>query len=366
MKLVFKLCISAVMVASVMGCSDGRSRSQASDGFKYLDTDPLKPWHALPEQKTEFTGVYQIPSREFQGAIGPDVDIRPPQQVFELIPGMRYQRTPETITVWMPGKGDSQRLSRAIENLVSEGALITRKMEDKGVETDWVKWSFEDDKPRIETRHYLNAIQDKTRYGFRLEMLGYKENGIEMAQPLPARLTKRYNALMSNMITTRYDVGLREEARVRAQEQINNISVSLGRDRSALPVIIARASYETFWARLPDILTFMGFSIEDRNHSQGLLTLTYTAKDEDFWREMGVTPLSFKRSKYNIQLGDLGNRTSLNVTEKDGKPVSEEALDIFSQALKASIYRLSQKQITEDKLNKNKTSETENQTSLSK
>lgn len=341
MKLVFKLCITAAMMTSLVGCSDGRSRSQASDGFQYLETNALSEWRSLPEQKTEFSGVYQIPSREFKGAIGPDLDIRPPQQVFELIPGMRYQRTPEAITVWMTGKEDAARLSKAIESLVSDGDLPALVMEEKGVETDWVKWSFEDDSPRIETRHSLRAMKDKDRFGFQIKMQGFKEEGIEMAEPFPPRLTKRYNALMSNMITTRYDVQLREEARLRAQNQINNISVSLGRDRSALPVIIARAPYEIFWERLPSILTFMGFTIEDRNHSQGLVTLSYQAHDSDFWEKMGVEPLSFKRSNYKIQLGDLGNRTSLNVTEKDGKPVGEKSLANFSEALKASIEHLS-------------------------
>ncbi len=337
MKRVFKLSLCAVLIAGVMGCSDSRSRSQASDGFQYLETSSLKTWTALPEQKPEFSGVYRIPENEYSGNIGDKVDIRPPLQVFELIPGMRFERLSNSITVWMPGKNDAQRLGMVIEQLVESGQIPTIKMEDDGVESDWIKWSLEDEKPRIETRHNLTPIKNSTNYGFKVEMLGFMQDGVEMASPLPPEILERYNTMMSNLITTNYDLELRALARLRARDSTKNIPISIGKDRSAMPVIIARAPYDAFWERLPEILIPLGFTIDERNNSQGVLKLSYSAPNEAHWKKTGIKPFVLERNNYIVQLGDLGNRTSLNVTNKDGKPISEELLKEFSFALEATL-----------------------------
>lgn len=41
---------------------------------------------------------------------------------------------------------------------------------------------------------------------------------------------------------------------------------------------------------------------------------------------MGLKPIDLEPGDYTFLFGDLGNRTSINVTDKDGKPVSENLL----------------------------------------
>ncbi|MEZ8144128.1 outer membrane assembly protein BamC [Enterovibrio norvegicus FF-454] len=338
MKPVFKLGLSVVLVASLAACSSADKRRQASDDFEYLDTSALSQWETLPDQQPEFSGAYRIPEREFDGPIGRDIDIRPPQQILELIPGARYEQDAEGVTVWMPRAEQAQRLWQTIEEMASLTQIPVRSASADSIETDWIVWTIEDDEEVIESRYILTPIEERARYGFRIEMVEWKRNG--EAENLRLASRERYNVQMTNLITARYDNDLREEARLKAQELVKNIPISLGKDRSGLPVIIARAPYDVFWERLPNILNELGFTIEDRNRSQGTLNVALKDQDDEFWQDLGVQPLQLERKNYSILLGDLGNRTSINVTDSAGKPVPEEQLASLNPALVAAVERL--------------------------
>ncbi|MCC4799016.1 outer membrane assembly protein BamC [Enterovibrio norvegicus] len=338
MKPVFKLGLCAVVVASLAACSSSESRRQASDDFEYLESAPLSEWQNLPDQQPEFSGAYTIPNRDFAGPTGRNIDIRPPQQILELIPGARYERDAKGVTVWMPREEQSERVWQTINTLIEENQIPVRTSSIDGVETDWLVWTLEDDDEVIESRYTVVPVSDRSRSGFRIDMIEWKRNG--QAEDVSVDMRDRYSAQMTNMITSRYDGDLREEARIRAAQLVKNIPISLGKDRSGLPVIIARAPYDVFWERLPAILGQLGMTVEDRNRSQGTLTVKYKAPDDEFWEEIGTKPLQLDRDNYDIQLGDLGNRTSINVTDSAGKPIAEEQLASLSPVLVAAVERL--------------------------
>ena len=72
---------------------------------------------------------------------------------------------------------------------------------------------------------------------------------------------------------------------------MNDIPVTLGKDRSGLDIVVARASYDVMWERLPIVLAEMGFSIEARNRSQGVIEVKYSPADDDYWKALGIPPL---------------------------------------------------------------------------
>jgi Uncharacterized lipoprotein len=108
MKPVFKLGLCAIMATSVVACSGGvEQRRQAKDDFGYLQTTPLSPWQTLPDQAPYFSTNYQIPTQDFNGEVGQNVDIRPPRQVLDLIPGARIQRDSRASPLRLPMKSNS-------------------------------------------------------------------------------------------------------------------------------------------------------------------------------------------------------------------------------------------------------------------
>ncbi|KGK12586.1 outer membrane protein assembly factor BamC, partial [Vibrio navarrensis] len=93
MKFSRQLVLSSLAVLVLTACSSSPTqRRQAKDDFTYLETADLQTWN-LPEGATaQFYPNFDIPQGNFSGGIGQEVDIRPPQQILELIPGARYER----------------------------------------------------------------------------------------------------------------------------------------------------------------------------------------------------------------------------------------------------------------------------------
>ncbi|KXF81237.1 outer membrane protein assembly factor BamC [Enterovibrio coralii] len=335
MKPVVKFGLSAVMVATLAACSGAETRRQASDDFEYLNAPAPTEWKTLPDQQPEFTGAYAIPQGNFDGPVGPRVDIRPPQQILELIPGARYERSGATVTVWVPREDQLARLWQTAQNMAKNGAFPVKASSAEAIETDWVNWAVNEDDDAIEGRYLLTQEESRGRHGLRIAMVDGRRS--DTGESLSTAASQRYATQMTNLVATSYDMEIREEARIRAQELVKNIPISLGKDRSGLPVIIARAPYDVFWERFPSILTELGFKIEERNRSQGTLEVDYSSPDELLWDKIGTERLDLPLRKFNIQLGDLGNRTSINFTNSDGKPVKEETLAELSTVLAAVI-----------------------------
>ncbi|MCG6282686.1 outer membrane protein assembly factor BamC, partial [Vibrio diabolicus] len=63
----------------------------------------------------------------------------------------------------------------------------------------------------------------------------------------------------------------------------------------------------------------------------------YASPDDEFWNEIGVKPMNLNSGTYTFLFGDLGNRTSINVTNSAGKPVEEELLKEMVPVLAAIV-----------------------------
>ncbi|MGY3570407.1 outer membrane protein assembly factor BamC [Vibrio paucivorans] len=325
MKFSNQLVISSLAVFVLSACSsDPSQRRQAKDDFEYLNTADMQEW-TLPEGVDVKTYPnYQIPEGEFSGGIGKEVDIRPPQQVLELIPGARAERQNSETTLWLLRKEEMDKVWQTTLTMLSERKINLLENSENRIETDWVSWVSEDEDVKIGSRYEMTRVEANNRYGFKISLIDWREGGKEM--PVSTTNKERYNALMTNLVTARYDLDLREEAQRKAQELVKTIPITMGTDRSGFPVIIARTPYNVLWPRLPEILNRMGFTIEGRNQSQGTITAKYAEPDSEFWEGVGVKPYDLQGLNYTFLFGDLGNRTSINITDVNGKPVEEQIL----------------------------------------
>ncbi|MFC5078406.1 Outer membrane protein assembly factor BamC precursor [Vibrio thalassae] len=325
MKFSRQLAVSSLAVMVLAACSsDPKTRREAKDDFNYLDAPPLKSW-TLPEDATpQFYPNYDIPKGDYSGGIGREVDIRPPQQVLELIPGARVERQGSDVTLWLLQKDEMDKVWSTVKTMLAEINVKALKESDDFIETNWVSWVSEDEDVEIGSRYDISRFEANNRYGFKMKLIDWREGG--EGKPVTRVNEERYNTLMTNLVTARYDRDLREEAARRAQELVKSIPISMGTDRSGLPVIIARTSYDVMWQEIPELLPKTGFTIEERNQSQGTVKAKYAAPDDDFWNEVGLKPIDLEPGEYTFLFGDLGNRTSINVTDKDGKPVAESLL----------------------------------------
>ncbi|EJV9414143.1 outer membrane protein assembly factor BamC [Vibrio vulnificus] len=338
MKFSRQLVLSSLAVFVLSACSGSATqRRQAKDDFAYLETPPLEQWQ-LPEGATpQFYPNYNIPQGEFTGGIGKQVDIRPPQQILELIPGARYERNQGEVTLWLIKQEEADEVWQTVKDMLAERQIPIDMQSDTHIETGWVTWRSEDEEMEIGSRYAIDRFEANNRHGFKINLIDWRE-GTEL-KPVTVTNKERYNVFMTNLVTSQYDQVKRDEAQRRAQELVKQIPITMGTDRSGFPVIIARTPYNVLWQRLPTILPQMGFTIDERNQSQGTIKAKYASPDDEFWNEIGVKPMDLKSGTYTFLFGDLGNRTSINVTDSSGKPVEEAFLKSMAPVLAAVVKK---------------------------
>ncbi len=338
MKFSRQLVLSSLAVFVLSACSGSATqRRQAKDDFAYLETPPLEQWQ-LPEGATpQFYPNYNIPQGEFTGGIGKQVDIRPPQQILELIPGARYERSQGEVTLWLIKQEEADEVWQTVKDMLAERQIPIDMQSDTHIETGWVTWRSEDEEMEIGSRYAIDRFEANNRHGFKINLIEWRE-GTEL-KPVTVTNKERYNVFMTNLVTSQYDQVKRDEAQRRAQELVKQIPITMGTDRSGFPVIIARTPYNVLWQRLPTILPQMGFTIDERNQSQGTIKAKYASPDDEFWNEIGVKPMEMKSGTYTFLFGDLGNRTSINVTDSSGKPIEEAFLKSMAPVLAAVVKK---------------------------
>lgn len=336
MKLSHQLVVSSLAVFVLSACSGSATqRRQAKNDFEYLNTPPLQEWNLPDDAEPQFYTNYDIPQGTFVGGIGSEVDIRPPKQVLELIPGARAERKQGETTLWLLREDELDKVWQTAKTMIAERDIALRSETDSRIETEWVSWVAEDEDVEIGSRYLIERVQANNRHGFKISLIDWREGGQEKSVTETNR--ERYNALMTNLVTARYDLDLREEAARKARELVKRIPVTMGSDRSGFPVIIARSEYNVLWQRLPRLLPEMGFTLESRNQSQGEIKAKYASPDDEFWNEVGVKPIDLPSGSYTFLFGDLGNRTSINITNSEGKPVEEELLKSLVPVLAAVV-----------------------------
>lgn len=103
--------------------------------------------------------------------------------------------------------------------MIAERKIPLRKQTDSMVETDWVDWVSEDEDVTIGSRYLMSMVETNNRYGFKISLIGWRENG--QVQTVSTTNKERYNAFMTNLVTTRYDSDVRAEAARRAQSWLS-------------------------------------------------------------------------------------------------------------------------------------------------
>ena len=334
MKFSRQLVLSSLAVFVLSACSSSPAeRRQARDDFSYIKTKEFEPWKVPEGADIRFYPNYNIPAGEFKGSIGKGVDIRPPRQVLELISGSRNELKDGEVTMWLLKSEDMDEVWKTVLEAMQEQDVALRENSSSRIETDWVGWEHADEDAVLKARYILERFKANRRYGLKIRMVEWQQDGKAYA---PDDFNRdRYTVAMTNMVMMKYDQKQREEAERKALLLVKQIPVSMGKDRNGLPVIIARAQYNIFWKRIADILPKLGFKLEDRNQSQGVIKTEYDAPDEEFWQGLGVPPLSLTGKGYTFQLGDMGNRTSIAINGYQDKAVDEEGLREISQALAA-------------------------------
>ncbi|MBK4765037.1 MAG: outer membrane protein assembly factor BamC [Pantoea sp. Brub] len=108
-------------------------------------------------------------------------------------------------------------------------------------------------------------------------------------------------------------------------------------DDNGLPILILNVPYNVIWKLLPIALHKMGITIINTNHVQGTLTIDCKKQHNIIWNMLNSTKLKFPCGKYQIQLGDLNNNSSMQVSHYKGYTLKEPLDKQFVLNLKNAL-----------------------------
>lgn len=335
-QLVFACNSLAVLVLTA--CSDSAlERHQAEDDFTYLNTKAFQQWR-LPEGAVpQFSSDYIIPQGHYAGHLGESVDIRAPEEVLELLAGMRTEIKQGVVLLEFSRPELAARVWEQLADFLRQNHVPFDKKDNSVIESGRVVWTPEDEHSSLSGQYRFTQRHRHNRTQIMIELINLEQSGESRMNDI--QLVERYSAMMANTVTTQVEEQRRKEEERKALENRRHIAIQMGSDRSGFPVIIARSEYAVIWPRLPDVLNQIGFVIDDRSRSEGSIKVKYTRPSDEAWQTIGVEPLSILNGNYTLMLGDLENRTSINVTNSKGKPISEADLKTFAPVLSTLFSR---------------------------
>lgn len=330
MKKSHRLVAGSLVALVITGCSTGvQERREAKNDFTYLNTSPLTEWTAAPNTLPYVYKDYEIPKGDFTGAKGKNVDIRSPKLALALLSGSIVEMLPPqsdqlAAILWLPSASVSANYWGSIAHSLLLHEIKIATQSDHQIDTQWVNWQLKDETKALLASYRIESISQGARHGIKISIIDWQQDG-KAIKPSSFE-AERYISYMMNYLSASYEAKQKQLASKKLADENVMLTISMGSDRSGLAVMIVREPYGDFWLRASDLLPMMGFEITDKNESQGTINVKYSKPNEAFWQTLGIKPISLSSGQYIFQLGDLVNRTSINLNDTTGKPIDEQKL----------------------------------------
>ncbi len=322
--------------------SDQRYKRQVNGDESYLETPPLKTLNIpggmiLPLQN----GEYDVPSATSTGAVGKELDIRPPLQALALLTGSRIENSAQSSKLLLENTSEYSKLwSQVVSLLAKKNYQISQKDEAaQTLTTDWITWQRADENVPYQGRYHVSVSQQDYQTTLSVSSDGLKQGEQDITDPAAIQ---RYNVLMLNELAG----GLsqqQEEAGQNNAKDSGALTVQSGSDNTGLAQIIVRAPYNVVWNRLPYALESIGMQVTDRTRSTGSIAVTYKGRSSSDWKALGVEEPSVREGNYKLQVGDLDNRSSLQFISEKGKPLTQSENDQMVAVLEAAFSKSTDK-----------------------
>lgn len=330
----------ALAVIALAGCSSTSERRAPDGGFAYTkvaDQPPLTIPAGLHAPKGD--GKYVIPPAADKGPVGKAMDIRAPRLVLTVVDGSRIAEDEAGSKVEIDAREGEDNVVTVINQRLDEWLkarnIPVASHNGNTIETDWfVPNDMEgmiknaDDFPvkrRFEIRvdapqHARTAEVYVTSKG--AERVAGDDNDATIGSG------ERASVAVLNDWLGFYASRDTAHAKEIALAKFRPIAVTLGKNSSDLTALVLGADFERAWSRVPMVLEHMGFEIKDIDKSLGTYFVSYKGDpDSSFWSGIfggDDKELSIKHGKYQIQLGEMGDNTSMTITNDDGQPIPDD------------------------------------------
>lgn len=328
--------LSLVMLLAACS-SDQRYKRQVSGDESYLKAADISELHApagmiLPLQN----GDFDIPSASAKGAVGKQLDIRPPAQPLALINGARTQFAGNSGVLLVDNASGALWPQVVTVVQTRNYPIASRTDGSQTLTTDWVQWNRADEDHQYRGRYQIAVQQQGYQQALSVKLLELEQEGKAVTSPVQLQ---RYTAQMLNELSAGLDkiATTRDDAAVKGSTA--QINVQSGADDTGLPTLVVRAPFNLVWERLPTALERVGMKITDRNRPQGSLNVTYSAPSSETWDSIGAKDPELTDGNYKLQVGDLDNRSSLQFLDPKGHALTQSQNDTLVAVFQAAFNK---------------------------
>jgi outer membrane protein assembly factor BamC len=326
----------------LVGCAtDQRYKRQVGGDESYLKAAMLKPLNSpagmiLPVQNGEF----DVRSVNSQGAVGKQLDIRPPVQPLALLSGSRAENANDTSQLLLENSPQNRNLWEQVTRVLQDKnwPIASRQDASQTLTTDWIKWNRADEDVQFEGRYQI-SVQEQ---GYQLALI-VKSLGLQQAGNPVTNYTEiqRYSSAMLNAIIAGLDKVRSDSKNSQASRTVGTLDVQSSSDDTGLPQLIVRAPYAVLWERLPAALEKVGMKVTDNSRPLGTMNVTRKSMSSSSWDALGAKDPELPEGNYKLQVGDLNNRSSLQFIGPKGQPLTQSQNDALVAVFQAAFSQTS-------------------------
>ncbi len=339
--IVVRATVVSLMLLLLVACSaEQRYKRQVSGDETYLDAPALQALHvpagmSLPLKNSAF----DVPAGNLTGAVGKHLDIRPPVQPLALLEGSRAEYANGISQLLLENNAQNRNLWKQVVRAVQDNGvpIASRQNTEQILITDWLKWPRADEDIPFEGRYQISVQPQSYQLLLLVKSLGLQQAG--KAVPDNAEI-QRYNSTMLNHIISELDKQRTNSENNQVALNTGTLYVQSGNDDTGLPVLIVRTSYTTLWQRLPAALAKAGMRAGNSSRSQGTLKVSYKSPGNTSWDALGAKDPQLKEGNYTLQMGDLGNRSSVQFSDAKGHRITQTQNDALVAVFQAALNQL--------------------------
>jgi outer membrane protein assembly factor BamC len=336
--MVAKVAVVSIAMLLAACSSDQRYKRQVSGDESYLDATPLAEIHSpsgmiLPVQN----GEYNVPVTNGSGAVGKQLDIRPPAQPLALVSGARTQFTGDTASL-MVESARSSTLWPQVVSVLQAGKYGIDKRDDASqtLTTDWVQWNRADEDEQYRGRYQVSVKPQGYQQAVVVKLLNLEQAGKPVAD---AASLQRYSAQMLNVISAGLDKAQNDRQNAQDSRSSAQLDVQSAADDTGLPMLVVRGPFNVVWNRLPATLEKVGMKVTDSTRSTGSMAVTYKPLSDSSWQELGAKDPGLVSGDYKLQVGDLDNRSSMQFIDPKGHTLTQSQNDALVAVFQAAFSK---------------------------
>lgn len=328
--------VSLVMLFAA--CStDQRHKRQVSGDEAYLDAPALRALQApegivLPLKSSDF----DIRATPLAGAVGKQLDIRPPVQPLALLNGSRTEYSQSVSQLLVENSVQNRNMWLQVVSVIQDNnfPIANRHDVNQTLDTDWVKWPRADEEHPFEGRYQVSVQPQAYQLVLMVKSLGLQQMGKVVTDSAEIQ---RYSNTMLNTITNALDKIHTDSEYNQVAGKTGTLDVQSGSDDTGLPMLIVRSPYSTLWKHLPAALEKAGMKVTDSSRPQGTFSVSYTPLSNADWDKLGAKNPELQEGDYKLQVGDLDNRSSLQFIDPKGHTLTQVKNDALVAVFQAAL-----------------------------